>query len=126
MFRKLRLSVGADSRLIFRLFSALRAHRAQALADLRRAYNPAGFGRQIAAMIAAGDRRARLNAVVAPTLVIHGVDDLVIPMAGGRDTAANIKGAKLLAIEGMGHDLPAELYDTVVHGIVANARRTRS
>lgn len=99
------------------------AQRAQALAELRRAYNPAGFSRQIAATGTAGDRRARLNTIVAPTLVAHGADDPLIPAAGGRDTAANIKDSKLMVIEGMGHDLPAELYETLALAIVANARR---
>ncbi len=100
------------------------AYRAQALAELKRAYNPAGFGRQIAAMITAGDRRARLNTIVAPTLVVHGVDDPLIPVAGGRDTAASITDSKLMVIEGMGHDLPIELHETFTRAIVDNARRS--
>lgn len=99
------------------------ACRAQALAELRRAYNPAGFGRQIAAMVTAGDRRARLNTIVAPTLVAHGADDLLIPVDGGRDTAASIKHSQLMVIEGMGHDLPTELHNIFVQAIAANARR---
>ncbi|MBU4436486.1 MAG: alpha/beta fold hydrolase [Alphaproteobacteria bacterium] len=99
------------------------AYRAQALAELKRAYNPAGFSRQIAAMITAGDRRARLNTIIAPTLVAHGADDTLIPVAGGRDTAASIKDAKLMVIEGMGHDLPIELHETFALAIAANARR---
>ena len=99
------------------------AYRAQALAELKRAYNPAGFSRQIAAMITAGDRRARLNTIVAPTLVAHGADDRLIPVAGGRDTAASIKDSRLMVIEGMGHDLPIELHETFALAIAANARR---
>jgi pimeloyl-ACP methyl ester carboxylesterase len=99
------------------------AYRAQALAELKRAYNPAGFSRQIAAMITAGDRRARLNTIVAPTFVAHGADDPLIPVAGGRDTAASIKDSRLMVIEGMGHDLPIELHETFVRAIAANARR---
>ena len=99
------------------------AYRAQALAELRRAYNPAGFSRQIAAMVTAGDRRARLNTIVAPSLVAHGADDPLIPVAGGRDTAASIKDSKLMVIKGMGHDLPIELHETFARGIVDNARR---
>ncbi|EJL33295.1 putative hydrolase or acyltransferase of alpha/beta superfamily [Caulobacter sp. AP07] len=99
------------------------AYRSQALAELRRAHNPASFGRQLAAMITAGDRRAQLNTIVAPTLVAHGADDPLIPVVGGRDTAANIKDAKLMIIEGMGHDLPIELHETFALAIAANARR---
>jgi pimeloyl-ACP methyl ester carboxylesterase len=99
------------------------AHRAQALAEYRRAYNPAGFGRQIAAMVTTGDRRARLNAILAPTLIVHGAADRLIPLTGGKDTAANISGAELMVIEGMGHDLPPELYQTVVLAVARNAQR---
>uniref|UniRef100_B0T2P6 Alpha/beta hydrolase fold n=1 Tax=Caulobacter sp. (strain K31) TaxID=366602 RepID=B0T2P6_CAUSK len=99
------------------------AQRRQALAELRRAYNPAGFSRQIAAMVTAGDRRTQLNTIAAPSLVLHGADDPLIPIAGGQDTAANIKGSKLMVIEGMGHDLPVELHETVARAIAANARR---
>jgi pimeloyl-ACP methyl ester carboxylesterase len=101
------------------------AQRAQALAEVKRAYNPAGFGRQIAAIAATGDRRKRLNTIVAPTLVVHGAADNLVPVAAGRDTAANIKGAELTVIEGMGHDLPPELYETLAQAIAGNARRAR-
>jgi pimeloyl-ACP methyl ester carboxylesterase len=99
------------------------AQYVQALIELRRAYNPAGFSRQLAAMITTGDRRARLKTVVAPTLVIHGADDPLIPVAGGQDTAAQISSAELIVVDGMGHDLPIELYETVALAIAANARR---
>jgi pimeloyl-ACP methyl ester carboxylesterase len=102
------------------------AQRAQALGEAKRAYNPAGFGRQIAAIVAAGDRRARLNTIAAPTLVLHGAADPLIPLAGGKDTAANIKGAELRVIEGMGHEIPPGLYQTVVRAIADNARRTHA
>jgi len=97
--------------------------RAQALGEAKRAYDPAGFGRQI---VAAGDRRARLNTIAAPTLVLHGAADPLIPLAGGHDTAANIKGAELRVIEGMGHEIPPGLYQTVAQAIADNARRTHS
>jgi pimeloyl-ACP methyl ester carboxylesterase len=96
----------------------------QASAELDRSYNPAGVARQIAAVGAVGDRRARLRAVSAPTLVIHGAQDLLFSLEGGQDTAANISGAELLVIEGMGHDMPAELNDTLIRAIAANALRS--
>jgi pimeloyl-ACP methyl ester carboxylesterase len=99
--------------------------RAQSLAAAKRAYNPAGFGRQIAAVTATGDRRPRLNTITAPTLVVHGAADPLVPLAGGEDTAANIEGAELKVIEGMGHDLPPQLYETLATAIAANARRAR-
>jgi len=64
-----------------------------------------------------------LTKIVAPTLVVHGAVDKLVPVAAGRDTAAHIKGAELKVIEGMGHDLPPELYETVISAIVDNARR---
>lgn len=99
--------------------------RAQSLAEVKRAYNPAGFGRQIAAMAATGDLRVRLKTIAVPTLVVHGANDPLMPVAGGRDTAANINGAELKVIDGMGHDLPPELYEDITSAIAGNARRAR-
>ena len=77
--------------------------------SVRRAYYPAGVARQLLASIASGDRRRQLRTIMAPTLVIHGADDPLVPLAAGRDTAQNIPGAELLVIEGMGHDFPEAL-----------------
>ena len=81
--------------------------------DFRRSFHPTGAGRQMAAIMADGDRRERLKAVTAPTLVIHGEVDPLVPVEGGKDTAAAIPGATLLTIPGMGHDLPLELVDRI-------------
>jgi pimeloyl-ACP methyl ester carboxylesterase len=102
------------------------AQRAQALSEAKRAYDPAGFGRQIAAIIATGDRRARLNTIAVPTLVLHGAADPLVPLAGGEDTAANITGAELRVIEGMGHEIPPGLYESLALAIADNARRAHS
>lgn len=91
--------------------------RARALAAAKRAYDPAGFGRQIAALVANGDRRALLNSIAVPTLVVHGTADPLIPMAAGEDTAANIPGARLRVFEGMGHEIPPELYEAIATAI---------
>ena len=99
------------------------AARARAEAD--RAFNPPGVARQMAAIRASGDRRAKLANVTAPTLVLHGSDDPLVPVAGGRDTAANIKGAELRVIPGMGHDLPPALYATFVETIERAVARAR-
>ncbi len=85
--------------------------------DYNRSYYPVGAMRQMAAIVADGDRRARLKKVTAPTLVIHGEDDPLVPVDGGKDTAASIAGAKLLTIPGMGHDLPVELVDQIANAI---------
>ncbi len=97
--------------------------RERALSDAARSYAPLGMLRQLAAVTATGDRRERLQKIVAPTLVIHGADDPLVPVQGGEDTAANIPGAELKIIPGMGHDLPVELHATIVDAIVALIQR---
>ncbi len=99
------------------------AHRDQALAEVKRAYNPTGFWRHIAAIATTGDLRLRLANITAPTLVLHGADDPLVPPVAGKDTAANIKGAELLIIDGMGHDFPPSLFGFVADVIAENARR---
>ena len=96
--------------------------RARITSDFNRSFYPEGAARQISAILDDGDRRQRLKAVTAPTLVIHGADDPLVPVQGGRDTAANIRGAQLLEIPGMGHDLPVELVDQVADAIAGVAR----
>ena len=90
--------------------------------DFNRSFHPTGAGRQMAAILADGDRRDRLKTITAPTLVIHGEDDPLVPVEGGRDTAATIPGAKLLIIAGMGHDLPVELVKQVADAIAGVAK----
>ena len=90
----------------------------------RRGNNPAGFFRHFAALLASGDRSARLRQVTAPTLVIHGTRDPLIPFAAGRATAAAIPGARLLPVAGMAHDLPPPLWPLFVDAIVGNAARS--
>ncbi|MCQ1854763.1 alpha/beta fold hydrolase [Neorhizobium galegae] len=98
------------------------AHRALVLEEVRRAYDPHGTARQIAAMAVAGDRRLRLATIDVPTLVVHGADDPLILPACGMDTAASIPGAELMLVEGMGHDLPPALYETIVEAVARTAR----
>lgn len=99
------------------------AARERLTAEVKRNYNPAGFGRQLAAITANGDRREKLRRIRTPTMVIHGADDPLVPVAGGRDTAENIAGAELRVIPGMGHDLPPQYHDQIVDAIVAVAKR---
>jgi len=98
---------------------------ARARAEAERAFNPAGVARQMAAIRASGDRRARLRGVTAPTVVLHGDDDPLVPVAGGRDTAASISGAELRIVDGMGHDLPPALYGVFVDAIGQAVERGR-
>jgi pimeloyl-ACP methyl ester carboxylesterase len=81
-------------------------HRQLAAKAFDRAFYPQGTGRQLLAVMAQEDRKSALASVTVPTLVIHGSDDPLVPLACGQDTAEAIPGAELLVIEGMGHDLP--------------------
>lgn len=96
--------------------------RERVLQTVRRSVYPAGLPRQLAAIIDDGDRRERLKQVSAPTLVLHGEDDPLVKVEGGRDTAAHIPGAKLVTVPGWGHDLPIELVDRLADEIAAHTR----
>ena len=80
--------------------------RERILEGIRRSFHPAGTLRQMVAIAADAKRPAELAKITCPTLVIHGKDDPLVPYANGVDTAKRIKGAHLVGIEGMGHDLP--------------------
>jgi pimeloyl-ACP methyl ester carboxylesterase len=86
-------------------------------------YDPAGVGRQLIAVQASGDRTEALGRVRLPTLVIHGDSDPLVQHAGGAATAEAIPGAELETIEGMGHDLPPELFERFADRIAGLARR---
>mgnify|MGYP000255160601 CR=1 FL=1 len=96
--------------------------RARANADFARSYHPDGKVRQLAAIIGDGDRSARLRRITAPTMVLHGADDPLVPVECGRHTAATVPGARLHEIAGMGHDLPLELVAEVT-GVIASIAR---
>lgn len=89
-----------------------------------RSFSPQGTMRQIAAIMTQTDRKKALAAVTVPTLVIHGTDDPVVPMEAGKDTAEAIPGARLMLIEGMGHDLPhGGAWPRIVEAIAAHTLR---
>ena len=94
--------------------------------DFNRCYYPLGFSRQYAAAMASPDRRPKLATIKAPTVVIHGAADPLVPLTGGQDTAANIPGAELRVIEGMGHDIPPGLFDTLIEGIMRAVERAKA
>jgi pimeloyl-ACP methyl ester carboxylesterase len=97
--------------------------RARLLATVRRAYRPAGTARQILAVIADGDRSALLPRITAPTRVIHGREDPLVPVACGHDLAARIPNAVADIVPGMGHDLPLQLLERFADGMRGNAAR---
>jgi pimeloyl-ACP methyl ester carboxylesterase len=88
-----------------------------------RGYNPAGTARQLAAILVAGDRAPELRRITAPTVVIHGTRDRMVRPSGGRETARAISGARLVEIEGMGHDLPPGVWDRIIDAVVSNIAR---
>jgi pimeloyl-ACP methyl ester carboxylesterase len=93
-----------------------------------RAHYPAGVGRQMLAVMAQENRKEALLSVTAPTLVIHGTADPLVPAAHGQDTADAVPGARLLLIEGMGHDLPRNSgpWPQVISAIVEHTKKADS
>ena len=88
-----------------------------------RGHDAGSVSRQLAAILASGNRTPELRGITAPTLVIHGTNDRLIAPSGGRATARAIPGARLLMIEGMGHDLPRGAWPQMLDAIVENAAR---
>jgi pimeloyl-ACP methyl ester carboxylesterase len=93
---------------------------------LERAYDrshyPDGYFRQLAAVLGAGSRLERLAGVKVPTLVVHGADDPLVPVQNGRIVAAAVPGARLLELEGMGHNVPERYWGLVADAIADAAR----
>jgi pimeloyl-ACP methyl ester carboxylesterase len=100
--------------------------QARARAAVERAWHPAGSARQLLAIMADGDRSALLPRIAAPTMVIHGNADPLVPVACGRQLAQQIPGAKADFIDGMGHDLPAALLGRMAAGVCAVAGLQRT
>ena len=97
--------------------------RERAAASIARASRPQGSARQLLAIAADGDRTPMLARIQAPTQVIHGVLDPLVPVESGRDLVRRIPGALGDFIEGMGHDLPQPLLGRISQGIASNVRR---
>jgi pimeloyl-ACP methyl ester carboxylesterase len=87
-----------------------------------RGFSASGGGRQLGAALATGNRTALLRRINAPTLVIHGTEDKLVRPSGGRATAKAIPGARLMMIEGMGHDLPRGAWPRIIDAIAIHAR----
>ena len=99
--------------------------RESSLNDFRRCYYPVGFQRQYAGVVASPDRRPKLKTITAPTVVIHGDADPLVPLTGGQDTAENIPGAELIVVPGVGHEMPAAVLDVFVAGILSAVARAK-
>jgi pimeloyl-ACP methyl ester carboxylesterase len=97
--------------------------RAMLEASVRRCYHPAASPRQMLAMLDSGDRTSDLRQLRVPALVVHGKADVLMPVQGGRKTAHAIPGSTYLEIDGMGHDLPRELWPLLIDAFVDTAAR---
>jgi pimeloyl-ACP methyl ester carboxylesterase len=99
--------------------------RERSLLMYDRCYYPTGTARQLMAIMASGDRSAELRRIACPTLVIHGREDKLMPPSAGEAVARGVAGARIELIEGMGHDLPRELWPRITDAIAANAARAQ-
>lgn len=92
--------------------------RARIESAVARSYDPAGTGRQLAALWAAGDRTGQIATITVPTLVIHGSTDPLVDVSGGLATAVAIPGARLVIVEGMGHVLARPFVPRIVEELL--------
>jgi pimeloyl-ACP methyl ester carboxylesterase len=97
--------------------------RERALESVQRAWHPAGSARQLLAVVADGDRTPLLAQITAPTRIVHGMADPLVPLACGLQMARHVAKAETDFIPGMGHDLPDALLDRFAQGIALNAKR---
>jgi pimeloyl-ACP methyl ester carboxylesterase len=88
-----------------------------------RCYDPGGYLRQVAAVLAQRDRTQALGSVRVPTVVIHGLADPLVSVSGGRTLARSIPGARFVGVRGMGHDLPRALWPRFANEISEVAAR---
>ena len=98
--------------------------REQVTLATERSHHPPGVARQMVAIVADKTRATELSNIVAPTLVLHGKADPLVPFACGQDTATRIPGARLVGIDGMGHDLPPGVVDHILMHLVPHLQAT--
>lgn len=91
-----------------------------------RGYYPPGIARHAVAAVVNSDRTQDLNAVTAPTLVIHGSEDPLFPVEQGRAIADAVPGAELLIIEGLGHSFPSTVWPLLVDAVSKHIRNAMS
>ena len=94
--------------------------KSKVLDSVGRSLHPEGYSRHLAAIMASGSRVKLLKTITAPTLVIHGREDLLVPLECGIDTARHIPDARLEIIDGMGHNLPEALMPRLVELIAGH------
>ena len=100
--------------------------RERAAETFDRGVSKSGIMRQMVAVLTQSNRGSRLRSIKVPTLVVHGLADKMVHASGGRATAAAIPGAELLLIDGMGHDMPPALFDTLASAIRRTADRNQA
>ena len=86
--------------------------------SVERSYRPGGIARQMHAVMTDTDRASLLHQITAPTLVIHGKADPLVPYACGEDTGQRIAGARMVGVEGMGHDLPPPVVQSIIDALI--------
>ena len=89
----------------------------------RRAWHPGASQRQFKAAARSGSRVEALGALDVPALVVHGSIDTLIGPDAGRRTAELIPGAQYLEIEGMGHELPPQVWAPIISAVTALSAR---
>jgi pimeloyl-ACP methyl ester carboxylesterase len=94
--------------------------RAEAIEGYDRSYYPAGFARHFNAVLGTGSLLRYDRRIDAPTVIIHGKADKLMRPFGARAVARAIRGARLVLFDGMGHDLPEELWDDIVGELKTN------
>ena len=97
--------------------------RARAIETYDRGWSASGVGRHMMAVLTQPDRTRALAGLDIPTTVIHGLRDPLVNSSGGRATANAIAGSEFISIAGMGHDIPVQLYDTIISAIARTAER---
>ena len=93
--------------------------------NVDRRWYPEGSARQYLSVLASGDRVEMLKTVRVPTLVLHGEDDPLLPVDGGRDVAALVPGAEIQTYPGWGHDFPRAMIPTVIERITGFCKAHR-
>ena len=99
--------------------------RADAVENYERCFYPQGIGRHFAAILGSGSLGRYDRQITAPTVVIHGRDDILMRPAGGRAITRSIRGARLVLFDGMAHDMPEPLFDDMIAELTATFAEAR-